>query len=75
MFRNMLRNLVRNMLDNMVSDDSFQESSQAYQAGYQDGYCGKQSSPEKFPGQEEEYCKGPRKGWLKGYPGQYRTTN
>jgi hypothetical protein len=58
----------------MSKDNFSQLSSQAYQAGYQDGYCGRQSSPEKFPGQEEEYSKGHRKGWFDGYSGQPRTT-
>jgi hypothetical protein len=40
----------------MFGSNSFQQSSQAYQAGYQDGSCGRQSSPKKFPGQEDEYC-------------------
>jgi hypothetical protein len=53
---------------------SSNNSSQAYQAGYQDGYCGKQPSPEKFPGQEVEYSKGHCKGWAEGYVGQCRTT-
>jgi hypothetical protein len=59
----------------MFWNNSSQPSSHAYQVGYQDGYCGKQPSPDKFPGQEEEYSKGHRKGWSEGYSGQYRTTN
>ncbi|GAP94802.1 hypothetical protein [Leptolyngbya sp. NIES-2104] len=59
----------------MFWNNSSQSSSEAYQAGYRDGYCGKQPSPDKFPGQEEEYSKGHRKGWSEGYQGQFRTTN
>ena len=71
----MLRNMLRSLFESLFKNDSFQQSSQAYQAGYQDGYCGKQSSSEKFPGQEKEYSEGHRKGWQEGCPGQYRTTN
>lgn len=60
----------------MMSSNNFSElSSQAYQAGYQDGYCGRQPSPEKFPGQEAAYSEGHCKGWSEGYAGQFRTTN
>jgi ribosome modulation factor len=71
----MFRSVFRNIFRNIFRDDSFEQSSPAYQLGYQDGYCGRLSSPEKCPGQEDEYCKGHRKGWNEGYPGQYRTMN
>ncbi|MBE9008723.1 hypothetical protein IQ250_00645 [Pseudanabaenaceae cyanobacterium LEGE 13415] len=44
----------------------------AYQAGYQRGFAGKQSQPERFPGQEDEYRRGHRKGWQDGYMNQPR---
>ncbi|MGG6263835.1 hypothetical protein ACQ4M3_11260 [Leptolyngbya sp. AN03gr2] len=44
----------------------------AYQAGYLRGFAGKPSQPEKFPGQEDEYRRGHRKGSQEGYLNQIR---
>jgi hypothetical protein len=49
----------------MSQESSYKEA--AYQTGYQHGYAAQQPRPERFPGQEEEYLKGHRKGWQEGY--------
>ncbi len=53
----------------------FQQTSpkqEAYQAGYLQGFAARNPHPERFPGQEDEYRRGHRKGWQDGYMNQPR---